>query len=155
MKPGDKAPDFTLPDEDGVSHSLRRHLTEGPVVLFFYPAAMTAGCTKQACHFRDLGAEFERIGAARFGISTDAVRKQKEFAEIHDFGYPLLSDRDGTVARDYGVKRKLLSAMLPVKRTTFVIGKDGIVLDVIRSETNMRAHADRALAALVTESSTD
>ena len=62
------------------------------MVLFFYPAAMTGGCTKEACHFRDLAAEFEEAGAQRVGISTDPVAKQKQFADMHGFDYPLLSD---------------------------------------------------------------
>ena len=64
------------------------------MVLFFYPAAMTSGCTKESCHFRDLKAEFDAVGAKRVGISADSVDKQIQFAEKHDFDYPLLSDPD-------------------------------------------------------------
>ena len=99
-------PDFELPDQDGTPRTLAGLLADGPVVLFFYPAAMTAGCTKESCHFRDLAAEFAELGAQRVGISTDAVAKQKEFADKHGFDYPLLSDVDGTVARIFGVKRR-------------------------------------------------
>lgn len=148
LKPGDPAPDFTLPDETGAPQSLASYLAHGPVVLFFYPAANTAGCTAQACHFRDLASEFEAVGAQRIGISPDTVEAQRAFADKRGFGYPLLSDRDGEVAKAFGVKRGLLGAISPVKRSTFVIGRDGIVLDVIVSETNMNAHADRALVAL-------
>jgi thioredoxin-dependent peroxiredoxin len=146
LKPGDLAPDFQLPDENGILRELRVLLRESPVVLFFYPAAMTAGCTAEACHFRDLAQEFKEAGGQRVGISLDAIAKQREFTEQHAFDYPLLSDSDGKVARAYGVKRKL--SFLPVKRATFVIGQDQKVIDVITSELRMAVHADRALAAL-------
>jgi peroxiredoxin Q/BCP len=146
MKPGDQAPDFDLPDQDGTPRKLSELLTGGPVVLFFYPAAMTPGCTAESCHFRDLAAEFAEVGAQRVGISRDAVERQKEFADKHDFGYPLLSDGDGAVAEAFGVKRKL--GPLPVKRHTFVIDTDRTVIEVIKSEFAMNAHADKALTAL-------
>lgn len=148
LKPGDTAPDFTLPDETGTPRSLAYFLAHGPVALFFYPAANTPGCTAQACHFRDLAGEFEAVGAQRVGISLDTVAKQKAFADKRGFGYPLLSDEGGAVAKAFGVKRGLLGALSPVKRSTFVIGANGVILDVIVSETNMNVHADRALAAL-------
>jgi len=139
-------PDFELPDQDGTPRTLAGLLADGPVVLFFYPAAMTTGCTKESCHFRDLAAEFAELGAQRVGISTDAIAKQKEFADKHGFDYPLLSDVDGTVARIFGVKRRF--GPLPVKRTTFVIGTDRRVVEVISSELNMDRHADQALSVL-------
>jgi peroxiredoxin Q/BCP len=148
VKPGDPAPDFELSDQDGKTRHLKAMLEDGPVVLFFYPAAMTAGCTAESCHFRDLKAEFEKAGAQRIGISVDAVEKQKEFSDKHSFDYPLVSDVDGVVAAAYGVKRKILSMLTPVKRSTFVIGKDGIIKDVISSEVNMNLHANKALESL-------
>jgi peroxiredoxin Q/BCP len=146
MKSGDRAPDFELPDETGTLRRLSDMLASGPVVLYFYPAAMTYGCTKESCHFRDLAAEFQQVGAQRVGISADPVDKQKQFSEKHSFDFPLLSDPDRKVAEAYGVKRAI--GLLKVKRTTFVIDRDGTIKDVISSETNMNAHADRALAAL-------
>lgn len=148
MKPGDKAPNFELPDQDGVNHKLSDLLVNGPVVLFFYPAAMTPGCTAESCHFRDLKTEFSSLGAQRVGISTDPVSRQKQFADKHSFDYPLLSDESGAVAEAFGVKRKLLAKLTPVKRATFVIGTDGTIIDVISSETRMAVHADRALEVL-------
>lgn len=124
-------------------------LADGPVVLFFYPAAMTTGCTKEACHFRDMAAEFAAAGVQRVGISRDDVAKQKQFADRHQFDYPLLSDANGDVAKIFGVQRGKLGERLgaPVKRWTFVIGQDSRVITVIHSETNMNMHADQALAA--------
>lgn len=148
MKPGDRVPDFELPDQTGTVRSLKSLLANGPIVLFFYPAAMTPGCTKEACHFRDLASEFATVGASRVGISTDPVDKQAKFSDSQRFDYPLLSDADGKVAEKFGVKRGLLGKFLPVKRTTFVIDADGTVLDVISSEVNMDTHADKALEVL-------
>ncbi|CAM5694742.1 thioredoxin-dependent peroxiredoxin OS=Streptomyces glaucescens OX=1907 GN=SGLAU_02450 PE=3 SV=1 [Streptomyces glaucescens] len=143
---GDTVDDFALPDEDGVTRSLTGLLAEGPVVLFFYPAALTPGCTAEACHFRDLAAEFAAVGARPVGISGDSVERQQEFAGRHTLGIPLLSDADGTVRERFGVKRGFTLA--PTKRVTFVIGKDRRILEVVRSELRMNTHADRALAAL-------
>jgi len=147
MDKGDKAPDFELPDENGVPRRLSELAASGPVVLFFYPAAMTYGCTHESCHFRDMKAEFEAVGAQRVGISSDDVAKQKQFSDKHEFDYPLLSDPDGTVATQFGVRRRF-TALTPTKRATFVIGSDLTVIDVIRSETRMNVHADRALEVL-------
>ena len=149
MDTGEQVPDFELPDQDGTPRRLSTLLQSGPVVLFFYPAAMTTGCTKEACHFRDVGAEYAAAGVQRVGISHDAVAKQKEFAQLHSFDYPLLSDEDGTVAATFGVKRGgLLGKFAATKRYTFAIGTDSRVVAVISSETNMNMHADQALAAL-------
>lgn len=146
MNIGDHAPDFTLNDQDGVPRTLSTLLGAGPVVLFFYPAAMTKGCTKESCYFRDLAAEFAAAGAQRVGISMDDVATQHEFTAKNDLDYPLLADVGGTVAATYGVKRSL--GFLKVKRTTFVIGIGGEIIDIIASEMNMNAHADQALTAL-------
>jgi peroxiredoxin Q/BCP len=147
MVPGDVVADFELPDQTGTPRTLGGFLEAGPVVLFFYPAAMTYGCTKESCHFRDLQAEFEAVGAQPVGISHDKVDKQKQFADKHQFGFPLLSDPDGVVAGIFGVSRGLLG-LSPTKRTTFVIGTDFRVLEVIKSEVKMNSHADRALEVL-------
>lgn len=143
---GDKVEDFTLPDETGAARSLTELLAEGPVVLFFYPAALSAGCTAEACHFRDLAAEFAAVGARPVGISGDSVDKQQEFAGKHTLGMPLLSDADGTIRERFGVKRGF--SLAPTKRATFVIGEDRTILEVVSSELRMNTHADRALAAL-------
>ena len=142
---GAQAPDFELPDENGTPVRLSHKLVDGPVVLFFYPGAMTGGCTKEACHFRDLALEFKQAGAQRIGISTDPVAKQKTFTDLNGFDYPLLSDEAGEVATAYGVKRRLIT---PVKRATFVIDPDRTIRTVISSEMSMDVHADQALEAL-------
>lgn len=146
MLTGQTIPDFELPDQTGTPRKLSKLVADGPVVLFFYPAAMTTGCTKEACHFRDLAKEFAEVGAQRVGISLDAVTKQKQFSDKHEFDYPLLSDADGKVAQIFSVKRGL--GMLKVKRHTFVIGTDRKLIAEIASELNMEKHADEALKIL-------
>jgi peroxiredoxin Q/BCP len=146
MDVGDVVSNFELLDEQGKPRRLSELLAEGPVVLFFYPAALTPGCTAEACHFRDLAAEFKAVGAQPVGISVDPVQRQAEFAARHSFGYPLLSDPDGVVRDQFGVKRGF--GLNQTKRVTFVIGTDQRIIEVIRSEIRMDAHADQALAAL-------
>jgi peroxiredoxin Q/BCP len=145
---GDLVADFELPDETGTPRKLSEFLSSGPVVLFFYPAAMSPGCTRESCHFRDLAKDFADAGASRVGISRDDVTKQKQFADTHSFGYPLLSDADGTIARRFGVRRTLPLGPLVTKRMTFVIGTDRRIIEIVHNETSMAAHADRALAAV-------
>src|SRR5262245_17812310 len=134
VRKGDVVDDFELLDETGAARRLSEFLASGPVVLFFYPAAMTPGCTAESCHFRDLAADFAEVGAQRVGISRDSVDKQRQFAEMHSFDYPLLSDPDGAVADRFGVRRRLPLGALSTKRMTFVIDTDRRILDVIHSE---------------------
>jgi thioredoxin-dependent peroxiredoxin len=170
MIAGDKAPDFTLYDHTGRPRTLSAFLSDGPVVLFFFPLASSPICTAQACHFRDLSDEFARVGAHRVGISTDTVDKQAHFAQQRSFDYPLLSDADGVVSEIFGVRRGrlaklrssvvargtarrgrhtrrrgLLARLLPVRRTTFVIDTDRTVLKVVSNELRASVHADQAL----------
>ncbi len=146
MRKGDLVADFELPDETGAPRRLSDLLAGGPVVLFFYPGAMTYGCTRESCHFRDLRSEFEAVGAQPVGISADPVAKQKQFSDMHSFDYPLLSDSDGKVAEQFGVRRRI--AALGNRRTTFVIDTDRRVLEVIHSEVAFASHADKALEVL-------
>jgi len=142
---GSTAPEFTLPDQHGVDRTLSHLLQDGPVVLFFYPVAMSGGCTTEACHFRDLAGEFGAVGAQCVGISVDDVATQEQFARQEGFDYPLLADVGGDVATAYGVRRRFIT---PVKRATFVIGRDQRISELITSEMNMTIHADRALESL-------
>ena len=145
LRTGDVAPEFELPDQSGRLRSLTDLLAEGSVVLFFYPAALSAGCTKEACHFRDLRAELAAVGAQAVGISTDAVETQAGFDAKESLGMTLLSDADGAVATAFGVRRKYLT---PVKRATFVIAPDRRIVEVVQSEWSMDRHADTALEVL-------
>jgi len=145
IEEGAIAVDFQLTDQTRTPRRLSELLQSGPVVLFFYPGAMTSGCTAETRHFRDLAAEFRAAGAQPVGISTDTPALQAEFDRINSPGFPLLSDLDGTVATSFGVRRRFVA---PVKRVTVVIGQDRRVLKVIASELSMQTHADSALKFL-------
>jgi len=142
---GEIVPDFEAVTQAGKTVKLSDYLERGPVVLFFYPKALTPGCTKESCHFRDLQAEFDAAGATRLGISADKPELQAKFASKYDLDFPLLSDADGSIARVFGASRR---GPLFNRRVTFVIGADGRLLDIIKSELNMEVHADHALEIL-------
>ncbi|QIS02927.1 redoxin domain-containing protein [Nocardia brasiliensis] len=148
MRTGQLAPQFELPDQSGTPRSLDALLANGPLVLFFYPAANTPVCTAEACHFRDVAADFAALGASCAGISADAVQTQAGFADKQRLGYPLLSDPDGVVAAQFGVKRGLLGKLAPVKRQTFVIDQDRTIGKIITGELRANVHADEALKFL-------
>jgi peroxiredoxin Q/BCP len=145
LQPGELAPDFTLVDQERRPVTLSQQLESGPVVLFFYPRAMTRGCTAESCHFRDLRREFDEVGARAIGISNDDPGRQSEFDSRNSLGLTLLSDPDRDVAGGFGVKRP---GPLFNRRATFVIGTDQRVLASYSSEFNMEMHADRALDVL-------
>lgn len=145
MGPGDKAPDFTLIDQDGRLFHLYEALKSGPVVLFFYPMAFTPGCTQESCSFRDLAASFKELGAQRVGISANRAYTQKRFANTFKIDYPLLSDPRKKVASLYGVKRV---GPLFNKRCTFVISEDAKIIGVIQSEFDIQKHINEALTIL-------
>lgn len=127
LRPGDTAPDFRLPDASGREIGLR-DFAGRRVIVYFYPAAMTPGCTVEACDFRDRVPQFEAAGAAVLGISRDGAEKLTEFARQEQLGFPLLSDPDRDVHRRYGVlgtKEVDGAEVEKVRRSTFIIGADG------------------------------
>ena len=129
LSPGDIAPDFTLPDADGKPHSLS-DLRGRKVVLYFYPAAMTPGCTKQACGFRDSLADWEAAGYAVLGVSPDKPEKLAKFRDAEGLTFPLLSDPSRSVLEAYGAygeKQMYGKTVTGVIRSTFVVDEDGRV----------------------------
>jgi peroxiredoxin Q/BCP len=129
LSPGDTAPDFTLPDADGNDVSLSS-LRGKKVVLYFYPAASTPGCTKQACDFRDNIASLRGAGYEVLGVSPDKQAKQKKFAEEERVPFPLLCDPERTVLEAYGAygeKQLYGKTVVGVIRSTFVIDENGAV----------------------------
>jgi thioredoxin-dependent peroxiredoxin len=127
LAPGDPAPDFTLPDADGQPVSLSS-LRGQRVIVYFYPAAMTPGCTKEACDFRDNLAELNGRGIAVLGISPDQPAKLARFRDKEGLTFPLLSDPDRAVLQAYGAYgEKMLygKKTVGVIRSTFVIDADG------------------------------
>jgi peroxiredoxin Q/BCP len=148
-KPGDQAPDFELPDQDGRAVKLS-DFRGRRVVLYFYPKADTPGCTTQACGVRDHQADYEAAGAAVLGVSPDPVAKVKRFDEKYALDFPLLADEDHAVAEAYGVwaqKSMYGRTYFGNERTTFIIGDDGRVSDVLR-KVKPGEHDDQVLAAL-------
>jgi thioredoxin-dependent peroxiredoxin len=127
LAPGDEAPDFTLPDADGNKVSLSSFRGQR-VIVYFYPAAMTPGCTKQACDFRDSLSSLAASGLAVIGISPDGPAKLAKFRDRDGLNFPLLSDADRSVLQAYGAfgeKMMYGKTTVGVIRSTFVVGPDG------------------------------
>jgi peroxiredoxin Q/BCP len=127
LAPGDPAPDFTLPDADGNQVSLSA-LRGQHVIVYFYPAAMTPGCTKQACDFRDSRGDLDGAGFTVIGISPDAPAKLAKFRDKEGLTFPLLSDPGREVLKAYGAygeKTMYGKTTVGVIRSTFVVGPDG------------------------------
>jgi peroxiredoxin Q/BCP len=149
LEPGDTAPDFTLPDQEGNDVSLSG-LRGKPVVLYFYPKADTPGCTTQACGVRDHRADYDDAGAVVLGVSPDPVKKIGRFADKFTLGFPLLADEDHAVAEAYGVwveKSMYGRTYMGNERTTFVIDPDGVITDVFR-KVKPAEHDELVLGAL-------
>lgn len=148
-EPGDPAPDFTLPDQDGREVTLSE-LRGKPVVLYFYPKADTPGCTTQACGVRDHRADYEDRGAIVLGVSPDPVKKIARFADKFELRFPLLADEDHAVAEAYGVwvqKSMYGRTYMGNERSTFVISPDGEVTHVFR-KVKPGEHDDLVLQVL-------
>ncbi len=139
---GDRAPAFSLPTQTGAMVSLKDFVGKSAVVLYFYPKDDTAGCTAEACGFRDRYEVFKEAGAQVIGISADSQESHQRFASKHSLPFLLLSDRDGMVRKLYGVPT--LMGMLP-SRVTFVIDKEGIVRLVFSDMMHMQRHITEAL----------
>ena len=161
LKAGDKAPVFTAKTEAGDVWNLSDHLGKKNIVIFFYPAAMTGGCTAQACSYRDQLEDLEALGAAVVGISGDDVDALKVFKKAHNLNYPLLSDFDGAIASKFGVptgaggslKRVVdetefvLNRGVTAQRWTFIIGKDGNI-KYINQQVNAQNDSKQVIEVL-------
>ena len=126
---GTRAPEFTLPDQNGVTHSLSDYRGQR-VVLYFYPKDNTAGCTKQACNFGELYPQFREKGAVILGVSKDSVASHKRFEEKYGLPFTLLSDEDKAVIQAYDVwkeKKNYGKVTMGVVRTTYLIDADGVI----------------------------
>ena len=129
LEVGTKAPDFTLPDQNGEMHSLSDYLGK-KVILYFYPKDMTAGCTKQACAFGELYPQFREKGAVVLGVSKDSVKSHKRFEEKYGLPFTLLSDVDKEVITAYDVlkeKKNYGKIVMGVVRTTYLIDEGGVI----------------------------
>ncbi len=149
LEPGEEAPDFSLPDQDGNEVTLSG-LRGSTVVLYFYPKAATPGCTVQACGVRDHQPDYRQAGATVLGVSPDPVGKVKKFHEKESLNFPLLADEDHAVADRYGVwaeKSMYGKTYFGNERTTFVIDPAGRVATVLR-KVKPAEHDGLVLASL-------
>jgi peroxiredoxin Q/BCP len=143
--PGESAPDFSLPDQDGRPVRLSDFRDRKNVVLYFYPKDDTPGCTKESCSFRDQFEAFVDAGAEVLGISSDSEASHQAFARKHRLPFRLLSDRTGEVRRAYRVPATL--GLLP-GRVTYVIDKQGVIRHALNSQFAPTRHVSEALAVL-------
>jgi peroxiredoxin Q/BCP len=148
---GEKAPDFTLPADDGNKVSLKDYRGKN-VVLYFYPKDGTPGCTQEAIEFRDIAEDFEKEDAVILGVSKDSVKSHQKFKQKHQLPFTLLSDPEGKILDRYGVwkKRSLYGrTFMGTERTTFLIDGNGIVKKVYR-KVKPKGHAQVCLLDLKT-----
>lgn len=135
----EQAPQFTLPDQTGKPVSLQGLLENGPVVLYFYPADFTPGCTREACTIRDLHGELVAAGLQVAGISPQGTESHRRFAEKYQLPFLLLSDVGKAVIVDYGVNGPL---GFGVRRATFLIDQDGIIRDAVLADLRIGQHEE-------------
>ena len=147
LKNGTVAPEFDLPDQDGRRHTLASLLKDGPLILYFYPADFTPGCTKEACSFRDLQKDLVAARLRVVGVSPQDAESHKRFAEKHGLNFPLLADPDKKAVKAYDVNGPL---GFGVRRGTYLIGRDGRIEDSVLADLRIVEHeafVKRALAA--------
>ncbi|MDX2194788.1 MAG: peroxiredoxin [Cytophagales bacterium] len=132
LQEGDKAPFFTLFDQNNQVFDASRHIGKHPVVLFFYPRDDSPGCTKEVCSFRDKYEDYQKIGTVVVGINPGSIMSHKKFSDKHKLQYSLLSDSKNDVADLFGVETSLLGYI--VSRVTFVINKEGIIEKIIKEQ---------------------
>ena len=149
LEVGKKAPDFTLPADDGAKVKLSQ-LRGAPVVLYFYPRDDTPGCTREACAYRDRKGELSKLGATVLGVSTDTVESHVKFRDKHGLNFPLLADTQHKVAEKYGAwreKTRFGKKSMGIQRSTFLIDAEGVVRKVWKS-VKVDGHDEQVLAAL-------
>jgi thioredoxin-dependent peroxiredoxin len=147
LKNGTKAPEFDLEDQDGRRHTLASLLEAGPLILYFYPADFTPGCTKEACTFRDLQKDLVAAKLRVVGISPQDAASHKRFAAKHGLNFPLLADPDKKAVKAYDVDGPL---GFGVRRGTYLVSRDGRIQDSVLADLRITEHeafVKRALAA--------
>jgi peroxiredoxin Q/BCP len=145
LEKGAKAPDFELPDQHGRKHTLKSLLADGPLILYFYPADFTPGCTKEACSFRDLHQELLKAKLRVVGVSPQDVDSHQRFAAEHDLNFPLLADPDKKVVKAFDLDGPL---GFGVRRGTYLIGRDGRIQDSVLADLRIGAHEAFVRAAI-------
>jgi peroxiredoxin Q/BCP len=142
--PRKAAPNFAAPASNGQTVSLADYRGRY-LVLYFYPASFTYGCTRETVRFRDAAPELQALGAEVVGISPDPLEMQCRFAEHYQAKFPIIADPEGTIARAFGVKFSILPR---VKRVTFIIDPEGVIVARFHYELRFEKHVDDALAYL-------
>lgn len=143
IKIGQKAPAFSLEDQDGVTHTMKQYLGK-KVLIYFYPKDDTPGCTTEACNFRDGYKDFEKMGLVILGVSKDTVKSHKKFAEKFTLPFPLLSDVDGALVEAYDVwkKKKFMGReYMGIVRSSFLIDEKGKIAKIY-DEVKASEHAE-------------
>jgi peroxiredoxin Q/BCP len=146
---GKKAPDFTLPADDGAKVKLSR-LRGKPVVLYFYPRDDTPGCTREACAFRDRKSELAKLGVTVLGVSTDSLESHEKFRDKHALNFPLLADTQHKVAEKYGAwreKTRFGKKSMGIQRSTFVIDAEGVLRKMWKS-VQVDGHDQKVIEAV-------
>jgi peroxiredoxin Q/BCP len=139
LNPGERAPEFTLPDQDNRERSLTSLLGDGPLILYFYPADFTPGCTAEACTLRDLHTEIQHAGLRVVGVSPQAPESHRRFREKYTLPFTLLSDPDKTVIRMYDVNGPL---GIGVRRATYLIDQARTIQDAVLADFRIGRHED-------------
>ena len=145
LSKGDKAPDFSLQNQDGETINMADFAGKKSLVVYFYPKDDTPGCTKEACAFRDQFEVFTEAGAEVIGISSDSVGSHKKFAEKYNLPFTLLADAGGSVRKAFRVPASL--GVLP-GRVTYVIDKEGVIQHAFSSQMSPLKHIDESLSVL-------
>jgi thioredoxin-dependent peroxiredoxin len=146
LKTGERAPEFTLPDDTGKDRSLTDFLNAGATVLYFYPVDFTAGCTRQACALRDLQSEIKNAGLRVVGISPQSPETHAKFRSKYDLPFALLSDADKEVIKMYGVNGPL---GFGVRRATFLIDGSRRIRDAVLADFGIGRHVDFVRKAIM------
>ena len=146
IKVDERAPEFTLPDDTGKDRSLTELLSAGAIILYFYPADFTPGCTRQACALRDIHAEIEHAGLTVVGVSPQSPESHRQFRAKHQLPFVLLSDEQKTVIKMYGVNGPLGIA---VRRATYLIDGGRRVRDVVLADFMIGRHEDFVRKAIM------
>ena len=145
LKAGDRAPNFTLPDQDRRKVALAQLLEDGPVVLYFYPADFTPGCTKEACTIRDMHDEIAAAGMRVVGIAPQDAASHARFRDKYGLPFTLLADPEKTVIKAYDVDGPL---GIGVRRATFLVGADGAIKDAVLADIRIGRHEEFIRAAI-------
>ncbi len=146
LKTGERAPEFTLPDETATERSLTEFLSSGAIVLYFYPADFTPGCTRQACVLRDLHTEIERAGLQVVGISPQSPESHAKFRSKYNLPFVLLSDQQKAVIKMYGVNGPL---GVGVRRASYLVDGSRHIRDVVLADFRIGRHADFVRKAIL------